>query len=77
MFGFCFVAELRTSIQEERRKAYQSKEVRTEFHTTLAEIEKWLSKAAQATTHNKDDTSSETAKAVRVCCLNLKQVIHG
>ena len=58
-------------IQEERRKAYQSKEVRTEYHNTLIEVEKWLSKAGQATAHHKDDTSQQTSQAIKVRFIRL------
>ena len=58
-------------IQEERRKAYQSKEVRTEYHDSLIEVEKWLSKAGQATAHHKDDTSQQTSQAIKVRFIRL------
>ena len=66
IIAYCHVAELMNMIQEERRKAYQSKEVRTEYHNTLIEVEKWLSKAGQATAHHKDDTSQQTSQAIKV-----------
>lgn len=60
-------------IHEEKRKAHQSREVRGEFRSTLIEVENWLSRAAQATAHHKDDVSDETSKTIKVRLTNRKK----
>ena len=68
------LAELKSSIQEEKVKANQTKEIRNEFHSTLANIEEWLNKAALATSHHKDDTSDKTSQAILV---NIGNVVEN
>lgn len=60
------LAELLSSVQEERHKAKQTRQVRTEFHSTLAGIEKWLKTAAEATCHDRDEISERIAEAITV-----------
>lgn len=53
-------------IAEERQKVNQSKVIRSDYKVKLAEIEEWLSKAADVTSHHRDDTSDSVAQAIQV-----------
>lgn len=64
--NFCILAELTSSVQEQRHQSEQAKVVRTQFHSTLAENESWLTMAAQATSHHRDDTSDSISQAILV-----------
>ncbi|XP_067943129.1 nesprin-1-like [Watersipora subatra] len=59
--------ELQTLIGEERQKMNETRHTRQEFHTTLVDIEAWLSNAVQATSHHKDNTSPAVSQAIQTC----------
>lgn len=59
-------AELGSTLQHEGAKALQATEARNEFLITTSQIEGWLGRADQATSHNQDDTSAEVSQAMQV-----------
>lgn len=61
-----FLAELASALQQEGAKILQAKESRKELLVTTSQVENWLSRAAEVTARDADDTSEEGYQAIQV-----------